>query len=374
VEGGCCADPSGESSARAKRGGQSEPSGHDGSSAGYRKRAGQLPALIVSVTRAGPLARHHRAGLGPSEPAPRPVRFLPPSEAYDGRSYYGQPVVKAPPWAWPVKGYLVTGGVAGTAMTLAAAADLMGGPHLRPLVRTARPIGAAAALASAGLLVADLGRPMRLLHMYRVVRPTSAMSMGAFVLGGASGLASLSVLLSGRPGTWGTVGRVAGFGAGALGLPLAGYTGVLLSATAMPGWNIGADTLPPLFLASGAATTASAIRVLPMHPPAQRALAVLAVSSQAVELAAEQVHERKLAARPRVRAAYEPQVGWRWGRALTLTSLALTVLPGRRRAAVRVLSGVLGVAGSVMTKTAVFDAGMASARDPLAVPESGAAR
>jgi hypothetical protein len=313
----------------------------------------------------------HRAPDRTEPGAGAPVFGQVPSQAYDSRTYYGQPVVKAPPWEWPVKAYLVTGGVAGTAMTLAAAADLVGGEHLKPLVRAARPLAAGAAVASAGLLVADLGRPMRLLNMYRVVRPTSAMNMGAWILGAGSGMASAAFLLGGRGGFFGGVGRLAGFGAGAVGLPLAGYTGVLLSATAMPGWNVGAETLPPLFLASGAATTASALRMLPLDHQAQRTLGLLAVSSQALELAAETVHDRRLRHRPHVRAAYDASPGWRTGRILTAASMALAVLPGRRLAPVRMLSGALGVAGSVLTKTAVFDAGMTSAADPLAVPESG---
>ena len=65
-------------------------------------------------------------------------------------------------------------------------------------------------------------------------------------------------------GALGVVGRSAGIAGGVLGIPLAGYTGVLLSSTAMPGWNIGESTLPPLFLSSGAATTGSLLRLAPI--------------------------------------------------------------------------------------------------------------
>jgi hypothetical protein len=180
----------------------------------------------------------------------------------------------------------------------------------------------------------------------------------------------VSTVLAGRPGALGVVGRTVGIAGGALGIPLAGYTGVLLSSTAMPGWNIGESTLPPLFLSSGAATTGSLLRLAPIGPAGHATVGVMTVAAQAGELVAGVGHDRAMADRPVVRSCYEAAPGWRIGPWLTGASLALGVLPTRRTIAGRVAAGGLGVAGSVLTKMAVFDAGMASAADPRAVPES----
>lgn len=281
-------------------------------------------------------------------------------------TYYDQPIVKAPPWGVPVAAYLVTGGVTGTAAALAGSATLFGGERLKPLARTAVRLAFAAGAVSGGLLLADLGRPERALHMVRVFRPTSPMSVGVLLLSGPTGAAALGSLLGDR-----LPGRAATVVGGSIGVPLAGYTGVLLSATAIPGWNVGATTLPPLFLASGAATTGSLLRLAPVGDAGQATVGAMTVAAQAAELAVELVHERLVRDRPVTAAAYAAQPGWRVGRYLTAASMALGVLPTRRHTAGRVAAGVLGVAGAVLTKTAVFNAGMASAASPLAVHEAG---
>jgi hypothetical protein len=289
-------------------------------------------------------------------------------------TYYDQPVVKAPAWSAAVAAYLVTGGVAGTGAALAAIVDVLGSLDQQQVARLARPLAAAASVASAGLLVSDLGRPERFLHMIRVVRPTSVMNVGGYLLASTTGASLAATLLCGRPGMLGRVGRLAAVGAGIAGIPLAGYTGVLLSATALPGWNIGTRTLPPLFLSSGAATSGALLQLAPLGERARRTVNLVTASAQIGELIADAAHERNLATRPRTRAAYEAQWGWRTGRYLTAASLALSLLPARHRAGGRAIAAVLGGTGSILTKTAVFSAGMATAADPRAVSESRRAR
>jgi hypothetical protein len=311
---------------------------------------------------------------GPDRPMPgagEPVWDRDPAERVAGEvpTYYGQPVVKAPPWGAPVAAYLVTGGACGSAAALAAVVDLLGGEAGVPVVRAARALAAVTGAGSAGLLLADLGRPARFLNMYRVARPTSAMSMGSYLLSATTGSAVLAVALGGRPGLLGGVGRAAGLAAGATGIPLSGYTGVLLGATALPGWNVGIRTLPGLFMASGAATSGSLLRVLPLGPPAQRTVSTVTLAAQVAELVTERRHERVVAARPRVQAAYDAQPAWRAGRVLTLASFALGLAAGRHPA-LRVAAGALGVAGASLTKVAVFRAGIATAADPLTTHEA----
>ena len=99
-------------------------------------------------------------------------------------SYYGQPVVKPPPWGDEVAAYLFLGGVAGGSGLLGAGAQLTGRPILR---RNAR-LGALAAVALGGVaLVVDLGRPDRFYNMLRTFKLTSPMSVGSWILGAFSG-------------------------------------------------------------------------------------------------------------------------------------------------------------------------------------------
>lgn len=204
---------------------------------------------------------------------------------------------------------------------------------------------------------------------FRVSLP--AMSVGAYVLSATTGASIVALVLGGRRGVLGGLGRAAGVAAGVGGVPLAGYTGVLLAATAVPGWNVGVETLPPLFMSSGAATTASALRLLPLSAASLRTVGTVAVAVQVAELTVEAVHESRLRDRPHVRAAYDAAWQLRTGRLLTAASLALGVLPTRRSRTGRAAAGVLGVVGSTLTKVGVFEAGMLSAADPRAVPESG---
>ncbi|MCG5218571.1 NrfD/PsrC family molybdoenzyme membrane anchor subunit [Streptosporangium soli] len=119
------------------------------------------------------------------------------------RSYYGQPVIKAPIWHEPhMPVYLYLGGLSGAASTMAAAALLSG--HDR-LGRTARVTAVLGAVAGAGCLVAELGRPERFFNMLRVFKPTSPMSMGSWTLAAHSALTSLAL----APTITGALGSVA---------------------------------------------------------------------------------------------------------------------------------------------------------------------
>ena len=166
-------------------------------------------------------------------------------------SYYGLPLLKAPVWIWSVPLYFYVGGTAGAASLLGATAELVGGPSLQPLGRRCRWVGAAGDVLSAGLLIHDLGRPERFLNMLRVFRPTSPMSLGTWILSGSGALNSLAALLAGQEKGWlGRVGSAAAVGGGLLGMPLAGYTAVLITNTAVPLWQGTHQSLPLLFMAS----------------------------------------------------------------------------------------------------------------------------
>src|SRR3712207_8483140 len=96
-------------------------------------------------------------------------------------------------------------------------------------------------------LVRDLGRPSRFLNMLRVVKPTSPMSIGTWILTAygpgvaIAGAAEVARLLPVRLGLIGRVldvaARPAGIAAAGVAPGVAAYTAVLLTDTATPAWH-----------------------------------------------------------------------------------------------------------------------------------------
>lgn len=325
----------------------------------------------AALTGAG--AGQRAAPEGPDRPMPgagEAVWDRVPSEgAADGAAtYYDQPVVKAPPWGPAIPAYIVLGGLSGASAALAAATQ--SDPSARRLTTTARWLALGSGAAGSVLLLTDLGRPTRFLNMFRVARPTSPMSVGVYVLSASVGGSAAASLFGGAGGWFGRLARLAGSIAGATGVPLAGYTAVLLGTTALPGWNVGLGTLPPLFMASAVATAGSALTAVPLDDGPRRTVDLYRAAGQVAELAAEAAHERAVGAHPRIDAAYRADRPWRVGRWLTVASLAAALVPRLRRQPLgRLLIAILGVGGSSATKFGVFCAGMATAADPRATTE-----
>ncbi len=171
-------------------------------------------------------------------------------------SYYDRPILKEPVWIWTVPAYFYVGGVAGAALVLGAVAQLSGDEELLPLVRASRWIGLTGQAVGTVLLIADLGRPERFMNMLRTLNWKSPLSIGSWVLAVGGTLTGASITLPR------SLANVAGLGAGALGIPLAGYTGVVLSATAIPVWQGSRRTLPALFMASAVASCASLFELM----------------------------------------------------------------------------------------------------------------
>lgn len=181
------------------------------------------------------------------------------------------PPVKPATWEWYVPAYFWLGGISAGSFMTAAAEDLAGGRDRR-VVRAARYLSFGAILAGTGCLIADLGRPERFHHMLRIVRPTSAMSLGSWGLTAFGGCTGVAALLQGaEDGLFGD-GRLSRMSRGragralhALGLPLAvfvgGYTGVLLASTSTPSWARRTTVLGPLFLASAFSSGLAAVSI-----------------------------------------------------------------------------------------------------------------
>ncbi|MFI0462831.1 NrfD/PsrC family molybdoenzyme membrane anchor subunit [Saccharopolyspora sp. 5N102] len=274
------------------------------------------------------------------------------------RSYYGRPVLKQPVWKVPdVPAYLYLGGLAGASSAMALCADLAG---YRRLARSGRLAAAVGATASVGALIHDLGRPARFLNMLRVLKPTSPLSVGSWILAPFSALSSAAVA-SELTGRLPVLGRAAATTAGVIAPAMTTYTAVLLADTAVPGWHEAYRELPFLF-AGSAVASAGAIGMLAApgeSGPARR----MAVAGAALEFAAEQSMHRRIGLVGEVYRQGRAGAVWRAARALTAFGAGAALFAGRSRAAA-IASGLGLTAAAAATRYAVFEAGRASVRDP----------
>ncbi len=289
-------------------------------------------------------------------------------------TYYGVPTLKEPVWKWYIPAYFYVGGLAGAAAVLGAAAELSGGIEVDGLVRRCRLVAAGGAVASAGLLIADLGRPERFVNMLRVFRPTSPMNMGTWFLTAFGACSAVSALPALVPlGTRvSDLGKVASLGAGLMGLPLTGYTGVLISNTAVPLWQGTRGSLPILFSASGAASAAALLEMFPTWGRGDRIAHRFGIVAKAPELQFAGLIEAEAARIPRVARPLRrgaSGVLWRLGQVLSAASLGCSLVAGRRRSGLRRAAGILGTAGALAIRFGIMQAGKMSARDPRATFE-----
>jgi len=274
-------------------------------------------------------------------------------------SYYGQPVIKEPVWkVQDVPNYLFLGGIAGSSSALAASAEMAG---YHELARVAK-VGAFGAISvSIVLLIHDLGRPGRFLNMLRVLKPTSPMNVGAWLLTGYGPVAGAAAVAE-VTGVLPKAGRAATVGAGLLGPAVVTYTGTLISDTAVPAWHAAYREMPYIFAGSGACAAGGlgllAVRAADAEPA--RKLAVLGAAS--VLIAKRQLLNRL----GDMAEPYETGTAgalFRASEILTAGALAGVVL-GRESRAVSALSGASLIAASLLTRFGIFQAGLASARDP----------
>ena len=285
-------------------------------------------------------------------------------------SYYGRNVVKPAPWAHDIPAYLFLGGLAAGSSLLGAGADLSG----RPVLRRAGRLGALGAISlSMVALVHDLGRPSRFLNMLRVIKPTSPMSVGTWILtaygpgAGVAGAAELARLMPFRLGVISRLldfaARPGGLAAAAVAPAVASYTAVLLTDTATPAWHDAHRELPFVFVSSAAAASGGfGMLTAPLAEagPARRmavvgALAELVVEhrmEQSMGLSAEALHEGK------------PGKLMQASKVLTAAGALGTVLLGGRSRTGAALSGAALMAWSACTRFGVFEAGLESAKDP----------
>jgi hypothetical protein len=291
-------------------------------------------------------------------------------------SYYGRPVLKPPVWEWRIPAYLFTGGLSAGCAVLAAGADLTRRPALRRMSR----ISALATLVVSGyLLIADLGRPERFHHMLRVVKPTSPMSVGTWVLtlyGPGVGIAAVSELLPSAvrrtmPGRLlDRLARPSAIGSAVLAPAVASYTAVLLSQTAAPAWHEAHPQLPFIFTGSAAASAGGLAMVLTSVDEAGPAR-MFALYGGVSELVASKVMEKQLGLSGEAYTTGRAHQLRKWSQRLTTAGLIGATLAGRRSRVAAMASGLALLAGSALQRFGVFEAGVASTKDPkyVVVPQ-----
>jgi polysulfide reductase chain C len=208
-----------------------------------------------------------------------------------------------PDWTWYILFYFFLAGLAGGSYVIATLLRHWGEPSDEPAARLGYLVALPAIAICPILLALDLGKPVLFWHM--LVNTTSGgeglnfkvrspMSVGSWALLAFSVFAAVSFLevlvhdrvirlrladgavrlLEGAAGTvWNVVGA-------ALGLFIAGYTGVLLAVSNQPVWS---DTwsLGGLFLASGLSGSAALlVLLLRYRPEAQASAGVLTLQER----------------------------------------------------------------------------------------------
>jgi len=154
--------------------------------------------------------------------------------------YVNLPVTKVPAWHGMIAWDALLNGMA-TGLFMAAAVSELAAPAIfAPLAKLAYPVALVLLLVDLGLLVTDLGDPLRFHHMLRVFKPHSPMSVGTWCLVIFSfpltGAAALSLLA--EVGFDFKQARTIAVVFGLLpALGSAAYKGVLLSTNSQPGWK-----------------------------------------------------------------------------------------------------------------------------------------
>jgi formate-dependent nitrite reductase membrane component NrfD len=316
---------------------------------------------------------------------PRGVSGGNPGGSGEPAGYYGYPVMRRPVWTWEVPAYFWLGGMAGGAFLTASLAERFGSAEDRRYTADGFYLAGAAVIPCAPLLIADLGRPERFHHMLRVFKPLSPMNLGAWTLTAFApmavaraaahaaetgllprSLAALTRLLP-RPAI-----ELAGVVSGMM---LAGYTGVLLAATNVPLWAK-SKLLGGLFMASAMSSGSAAVSLAAARRGAPDSTLHRLGDIESVGALAELA----------ILTGYLAQSG-RAGRPLTSGPLAVPFWVGavgagaalplvfhrlgarRRGRALRWVASAAAlssVAGSLLLRWSIFEAGKVSSQDQQA--------
>lgn len=305
-----------------------------------------------------------------------------------GVGYYDVPVIHGPHWKWLVIGYFYFGGISGASAVIAAFLRLYGDASGAQLARIATYVSFLSLVPCPILLILDLGRPARFFHMLRSFRASSPMSIGTW---GLTAFAVVSALTTGlqllddrsshrgyRPGAARhRVGILLDLFGALAGFFVAGYTGVLLAATAVPLWSKRPGLLGPLFLASAMTSGTAAISAVASGLGREEGNAdaqLLALETLSTIAEGSLLVTWLIALGPTAKPIAEGRLGAvvrhgavGAGMALPLTLSAIShYLPERMRRATKLVSAALTLAGVFAVRYAVVNGGRQSADDPQA--------
>ena len=281
--------------------------------------------------------------------------------------YYGQPVVRPPVWTWEIPIYLFIGGLGGMSAVIAFNALLF---HHFDVARTAMWVAAIASMLSPILLILDLGRPRLFLHMLRVFKPQSAMSMGAWILAAfgtcvVPGLIALEfqrfhVFSGAIDQTIQVATGILIFGSAISGMLLATYTGVLIGATAIPAWFLHHRLLPIHFGTAGLGSAAALLELLGHRIAPLNAIGIFAAAIETMLLIWLSLNKHGVADR----AIHQHHSGWliRIGEVLTGPSPLILRFFG-----VIPLAAISFLVGALVSRFGWIAVGKISGRDPEAV-------
>jgi formate-dependent nitrite reductase membrane component NrfD len=200
-----------------------------------------------------------------------------------------------PDWTWYILFYFFLAGLAGGSYVIATLLRHWGEPSDEPAARLGYTVAFPIILVCPILLAVDLGKPALFWHMlvnttagaqglnFKARSPMSIGSWALLVFSLFAAVSFLEALVHGRvirlpladrsvPLLDGTAGKVWNVVGAALGLFVAGYTGVLLAVSNQPVWS-DTWTLGGLFLASGLSGSAALLALLVRYRPEAQASA-----------------------------------------------------------------------------------------------------
>jgi formate-dependent nitrite reductase membrane component NrfD len=301
-------------------------------------------------------------------------------------AYYGYPLLQQPTWTWEIVWYFFFGGLAAGCYVIASIAALFGSSEDRAVVRAGYYASLLVLLPCPPLLIKDLGRPERFLHMLRIFKLKSPMSMGVYGLLVFSFFSGIAAVIQGARdglfGMWWGANWLAKLPQKLLAVPgifsalfLGAYTGVLLTATSIPLWSR-SKMLGAVFISSAVSTSAAllslVLRVFQGPPSTLRKLERMEWGALLLEISGLLVFLRGSgrAARPLVGAnpGEKGKIFWSVvaGSGLALPCLwqsANLIRKSRKRRASGLLISLLVLVGGYCLRKTIVDAGHTSSMD-----------
>jgi protein NrfD len=315
----------------------------------------------------------HRDGRAVSKGAASPE-----AAAWKGPTYYGRSQLKPSPFnAWVVGGYIFLAGLSGASAVVSTVAEAVQGERGAGIGRKGRYLSMLAPLVGAPLLILDLHTPTRFYNMWRIVKRTSPMSLGTWILtafiggAGVAVVAQLGVDLLGLK--W--LKRIARLGSAPAAITGAGistYTAALLAATSAPYWAADEKGLGVRFASSSIAAGSAALALGEKSRSTRRTLNAITGIALLTELVATAVHHKNVKAKG-VGASLESE----WAHIEEAAVLGLGVLlplglyvasrrlgDRKRAGAVSDLASLAVMAGSAMLRVSTIRIGQDSASRP----------